>query len=431
MHKKHCVILAMLLSGYLFAIPLTIFHTNDTHGVYTPRIIKSKDKTAELGGYPTLEYYLSLERQKAARSLYLDAGDQQTGSIFASLKSGGAIGGEVIKVFNQLKLDATTFGNHEFDQSPANTRKLIELANYPYVSSNLLDETVKPFGGVPYRIFQLDSLKVGVMGLTLTELPEKVKRENVANLTILPYKQAIDRYIDDVDRQSDLVVILTHLGYEADSLLATSLDNRVDLIIGGHSHVQITEPWIVNGIYITSAGSHSELLGKLELDVINDRIVSYKTTLIPLWKPAAMPKTTLNEYVKNLADSLDKEMGKVIAIIPEDWKPDKFSSTALSEWAAMALCKEYTDLFHPDLSIINCGGLRKFIPEGPVTLGDMYELMPFNNYVVLFSCYGRDLLTMAELNEKHAVDKPYDIVQTANAGWAIGCWHGDLKLEKA
>jgi 2',3'-cyclic-nucleotide 2'-phosphodiesterase (5'-nucleotidase family) len=417
MCKERYVILAMLLWGYLFAVPLTIFHTNDTHGVYTPRVLKSNAKTAELGGYATLEYYLNQERQKAPRSLYLDAGDQQTGSIFAALKSDGAIGGAVIKVFNLLALDASTFGNHEFDQSPENTQRLIELAHYPFISSNLVLEKGQPLGGVPYRIFSLDSLKVGVMGLTLTELPEKVKRENVDQLTILPYKQAIDKYIDEVDRQSDLVVILTHLGYEADSLLATILDDRTDLIIGGHSHVQIDEPWQVNGIYITSAGSHTEILGKLELEVANDRIASYKTTLIPLWKPAALPKTTLNKYVQGIADSLETEMGKTIARIPVDWKPDKFAETAVSRWMAAALLAEYREAYKPDLALLNCGGFRKNLSAGEITLKDMHEMLPFGNYVVLFSCLGRDLLAMEEINQKHAVEKPYDIIQSSAEGW--------------
>ncbi len=417
MHKKLCVIFAMLLSGYLSAVPLTIFHTNDTHGVYTPRVIKAKDKTAELGGYANLEYYLRQERQKAPRSLYFDAGDQQTGSIFATLKSGGAIGGEVIKVFNLLQLDVTTYGNHEFDQSPANTQKLSQLAKYPFLSSNLLDEKGKPLGGVPYRIFSLDSLKIGVLGLTLTELPEKVKRQNVANLTILPYKQAIDKYIEEVDRQSDLVVILTHLGYEADSLLATILDSRVDLIIGGHSHVQIDEPWSVNGIYITSAGSHTELLGKLELDVVNDRIAAFKTTLIPLWKPDFLPKTALNEFVQTTADSLKAELGKPIAKIPVDWKQDKFAETAVSRWMAEALLAEYKDSFKPDLALLNCGGFRKNLASGEITLQDMHEMLPFGNFVVLFRCTGADLLTMEELNKKHALEKPYDIIQSSAEGW--------------
>jgi len=410
MKKPLLFLLTLVFVCVLSAVPLRILHTNDTHGSYQAQKTKSGDY---IGGYINLEYHLGQARSTAARAIYLDAGDQQTGSIFASMTHKGAVGGAVIEAFNHLQLDATTFGNHEFDHSYANTIKLTELANYPFVSTNLRSKQGKAIGQTPYKIIALDSLKIGVMGLTLVELPEKVKRENISELNILPYKQAIDEYIDYVDANSDLVILITHLGFEADSLLATTLDNRIDLIIGGHSHVNIDEPLQVNGIYIASAGSHNVLLGQLDIDVVNDRIASLTTNQIPLWQPKEQPKTKLAGFVTAIADSIQASMGKSIARIPEDWKPDKFKETAVSRWVANSLLAEYQQPYKPDLAIINNGGIRKYIPAGEVTLGDMHELLPFNNYVVVFSCYGRDLLKMDEYNRKNAIDKPYDIVQTA------------------
>ncbi len=413
----------------LFAVPITILHTNDSHGAYIPRTIKSGDKIAYLGGYETLDYYLKQERKKAPRSIYLDAGDQQTGSVFASMPYDGVIGGAVIKAFNMLELEATVFGNHEFDYSYENTINLRELATYPFISTNLRSQYGTTIG-LPYQIIKRDSLKIGIMGLTMTDLAERVKRENVKDIQIQPYKQAVDMYLDKLDAETDLIILLTHLGYEADSLLATTLDNRVDLIIGGHSHVQIEEPWPVNGIYIASAGSHLEMLGKLELDVVADRIASIKTTLIPLWQPEVLPQTKLSNFVRGIADSLETELGKTIATLPQTWQPNKFEETTVSRWMAEALKSEYQEAYKPDLAIINNGGLRKVIPAGPVTLKDMHELIPFGNYVVLFSCYGRDLLTMDELNKRNAQEKPYDIVQTGAKGWTTQICKGGHGHEK-
>lgn len=413
-YKQHLLFWIFITTAlFANAVPITIFHTNDTHGAYLPQ----PTKYGKIGGYSTLEYYLNLERGKAVRSLYLDAGDQQTGSIFASQKYNNAIGGAVIEVFNLLNLDCATYGNHEFDYSLANTITLRELAKYPFISTNILDEENKPLGEMPYKIFQLDSLKVGVLGLTLTELPEKVKRENVTGLTILPYKEAIDKYIEAVDKQSDLLILLTHNGFAADSLLATELDDRVDLIIGGHSHTVISEPCKVNGIYLASTGAYLNYLGEINLEVKNDRITSYASQLIPLFAPEYLPETSLNQFVNTMAENLNKELGEVIATIPEDWIPDKFKETTVSRWAAEALKNEYYDVYKPDLAIINNGGIRKVIPAGPVTLKDMYELFPFNNYIVLFSCYGKDLLAMESLNEDIAKNKPYDILQTSSTQW--------------
>ena len=138
----------------------------------------------------------------------------------------------MIRVFNHLQLDAATFGNHEFDQNPANLQRLIEMAEYPFISSNIIDQnTSLPLGNIPWHIIQLDSLKVGVLGLTLVELPEKVRRSNVEHLQILPYKEAIDLYLDELHSNTDLIIVLTHNGIEADIQLAMELDDRIQLII--------------------------------------------------------------------------------------------------------------------------------------------------------------------------------------------------------
>ena len=394
----------LLIGTILEAVPLRILHTNDAHGAYLPQNYKTEQGTKQIGGFVALEQYLSIERKQAPRSIYLDAGDQQTGSIFASLNYGGAIGGAVVKAFNYLQLDATTYGNHEFDESMSNTMRLTELANYPFVSANLQTAEGKPLGEKPYQIISLDSLKIGIIGLTLVELPQKVKRENIASLKILPYKQAVDMYLDEVDRQSDLIILLTHLGQDADSLLATTLDSRIDIIIGGHSHLAISEPWLVNGIYIASAGSHLQLLGSLDIEVDNDRVTSFTPRLIPLWNQENPTQTPLAEFISSISDSLDIEMDQVIGRIKTDWIPNKYQETTVSRWMAEALKAEYDELYKPDLAIINCGGIRKTIPAGDVTLRDMHELLPFNNYIVLFSCYGRDLLAMDELNKQIAKD---------------------------
>jgi len=158
----------------LSAVPLRINYTNDTHGASLPLEYDSPDGPVLLGGYSALEYHLNRSRGEVKRGIYLDAGDQQTGTAFAAARHRNAIGGAVVEVFNLLRLDAATFGNHEFDQKPANLKRLMRLARYPFVSTNLLDkETGRSFGDKPWHIIRRDSLKIGILGLTLVELPER------------------------------------------------------------------------------------------------------------------------------------------------------------------------------------------------------------------------------------------------------------------
>lgn len=413
---KYLLLLALAAATSLSALPLSIFYTGDSHGVYEAKFDEASGLNR--GGYLVLEEILTAARSANPRSVFLDSGDQQTGSIFASLVDENVHGGAVIEVFNRLGLEASVFGNHEFDFSYSNTRDLAARANYPFVCTNLLDKsTSQPVGGNPYTIIEKDGLRIGIFGITLELLPEKVKAENVSSLRILPPAAAIEMYLDEVDRKSDLIVVLTHQGFEADSLLALSLDDRVDLIIGGHDHIKAEQPFFINGKYLLYSGSHLAWLGQADLEVEDDRVVSLDNQLIPLETRTRVFISPLAEYVNQKIALVEVQMQRIVGYLPDDWIPDKYKSTALSRWVANALKDEYRDIYHPDLAIINNGGLRKTIPAGAVTLRDLHELAPFNNTVTIFSCWGRDLIYLDELNALHAVEKPHDICEVAGLGY--------------
>ncbi len=418
MKPKLCLcLLATFAAVALGALPLSIFYTGDSHGVYEPKWDEASGLNR--GGYLVLEEILSAARSAHPRSVYLDSGDQQTGSIFASQVEQGVHGGAVIEVFNRLRLDASVFGNHEFDHSFNNTQDLAALANYPFVCTNLLDEdTLQPVGGNPYAIIDRDGLRIGVLGITLELLAEKVKAANVSKVRVLPPADAINMYLDEVDQQSDLVVVLSHQGFEADSLLAQSLDERVDLIIGGHDHFSTETPFFINGKYLLYSSSHLYWLGQADLEVENDRVASLANQLIPLETRSRVFISPLAEYISARISLVEVQMQRVVGYLPEDWIPDKYRSTALSRWVANALKAEYQEIYHPDLAIINNGGLRTRIPAGAVTLLDLHELAPFNNTVTVFSCHGSDLIALDEINALHAVEKPHDICEVAGLDYS-------------
>lgn len=415
--KKLILALTLILSLItLWSESLTLFFTNDTHGAYLSNSYKTPEGNISLGGFENLYNRIKAQRDTIPNSLWLDAGDQQTGSIFSSMVYKKALGGAVVAAFNKMGLDAATLGNHEFDQSYRNTKRLVKLAKYHFLSANLIDrKSGKPLTGKPYQIFRKGKLRIGVLGLTLTELPEKVKAENVAEFEILPYKTAVDKYLDELDRKTDLVVLLTHNGIEADSLLATQLDNRVDLIVGGHTHAMTSPPKLVNGIYIVQTGAFLVYYGRLDLEVEQDRIVndlSNTDCLFPVEPLETKQTTAFHRFFKQQISRIDKNMNRIIGYTDVDWIPDKYKETAVSEWQANALLAEYKDIYHPDIAMINCGGIRKAIPAGPITIKDMTEMLPFSNYIVVFSCKGSDLVTFDDVNKKNKAEKPFDIIQT-------------------
>jgi len=405
-------LLLSIIAVLSYAVLLRVLYTNDSHGAHLPREYATPEGRVSLGGYAALEYHLNRQRSEFPRSIYLDAGDQQTGSVFSSLEHKGAIGGAIAQVFNLLELDAAALGNHEFDHSYANTKRLIELANYPFLSTNIIDlNTDDHLSPHPYAIIALDSIRIGVMGLTMIDLNKRVKADNVRDLSLLPYVLSIDRYLDRLAAQTDLIFLLTHLGFEADSLLATRLDDRISMIIGGHSHTPLPDPVVVNDILILQAGAHLTFLGQLDILVDEGRIIGWENELIPITIPEQMPETPLNRFVRDVSDRIDLELNRIIGIIPTDWTPSKYEHTAVSRWMADALLAEYKDRFKPDLAMLNCGGIRKAVPRGAITLKDLTEMLPFNNTVVTFTASGADLINYYEHNARNMIDPPHDIVQ--------------------
>ena len=425
---KNFRILLFLISIIISACAqnLRILHTNDSHAAYEPA-------RNNIGGYRALEYHLDEARKEAEYSLWLDAGDMQTGSIFSSLNYDGLQGGAILEVFSMLNLDAAALGNHEFDISESHARSLVENADFPFLCANILDPDGSSFGTAKYQIFNKGKLKIGVIGLTIESLPERVKAENVQNLNIIPYTQAIDSVLEEVDEASDLIVLLTHNGWEADSLLATQLDDRIDMIIGGHSHLALSQAAIVNGIYILSAGSHLQYLGLADLKVKRDRISEFTNRLIPLSQAPQDYQSNLSGFMETTIGDLERELATVAGTLPFAFQVDKFNITKGSLWVANALKNQYPQA---DLAMINNGGLRKNLPAAPVTLRDLHEYIPFGNSVVMFSCTGQDLLNAQVLNRQIMANKPFDIMSLSESSWlnddakALKIGNQDLVLDR-
>ncbi len=201
----------------------------------------------------------------------------------------------------------------------------------------------------------------------MIDLNERVKADNVKDLSLIPYQTAINKYLDELDKKSDLIILLTHLGVEADSLLALGLDNRIDLIIGGHTHTILHEPLVVNDIPILQTGAYLAYLGQIDLDVEHDRIINYENKLIPLKTDKLLPVTELVRFVDKIKADIDTSLGEVIGEIPYDWVPNKYEVTKVASWMTDALMKEYGEIYQVHYSMINCGGIRKQVPAGPIT----------------------------------------------------------------
>ncbi len=252
---------------------LTILHTNDVHSHIDP-FPPGHSNFPNLGGLARRATLIGQIRAENPNTLLFDAGD-----IFQGTPYFNFYGGELeFKLMSKLQYDAATIGNHDFDngldgllaQMPHAGFELLS-ANYDF-SNTVLNGLIKP-----YSVYTLDSLKVGVFGLgiELAGLVTPALYKETGYLDPLEIAQDISRVLKE-DQKCDLVICLSHLGYEyprepgkPSDLVIAGKTEHIDLIIGGHTHTFLEKPVIRRNrkgreVLVNQVGCYGINLGRID-----------------------------------------------------------------------------------------------------------------------------------------------------------------------
>jgi 5'-nucleotidase / UDP-sugar diphosphatase len=269
---------------------LTIVHVNDTHQHLFP--FSSIEQPRARGGFARLATVVAAARAGASPVLLLHGGDTLVGSASTYLANGrpdyaevptyGWRGLDSIRAMNLLGFDAMAIGNHEMDYGKRWLDELKRRARFPFLSANLFNREVPdvdktagtPFAQ-PYIIVRKAGLRIGIIGLTTTEYTQSLQvqvRDPIA---------AARDLVPRVARQSDFLIVLSHLGLKPDLELAQAVPG-IDLIVGGHSHTLLQEPVVVGGTIIVQAGAYAAQVGVLDLTITGGKIASHRYALKPL-----------------------------------------------------------------------------------------------------------------------------------------------------
>jgi len=230
---------------------ITILHTNDVHSHIEP-LGPNDPRNPNMGGVARRATLVEQIRSENPNTLLLDAGD-----IFQGTPYFNFYGGELeFKLMSKLKYDAATLGNHDFDNGLSGLLSQMPHAEFDFISSNYdFSDTILDGQTSPFKIFNKDGVKIGVFGVG-------VELKGLVNESL--YKET--KYLDPVEiatemtrilkqeQNCDLVICLSHLGYEyknqskiSDVLLATQTKD-IDLIIGGHTHTFLDKPTILKNL---------------------------------------------------------------------------------------------------------------------------------------------------------------------------------------
>jgi 2',3'-cyclic-nucleotide 2'-phosphodiesterase (5'-nucleotidase family) len=231
---------------------LHILHTNDFHSHLTPaqaQVIRAAKEGLE-------------------DVLLLDAGDAVSAGNL-----GVRPGGEpILTLMSETGYDAMTLGNREFHIADLLLRRKIDRARFPILCANVRwkDDAGAPLPVARHLSRTLpNGLRVAVFGLTVPMVTPRMAARAVSAFLFDDPVETARQQIAALRPRADVLVALTHIGIRQDEALAAACP-ELTLIVGGHSHVVLPEPRVVNGVPIVQGGWYGHYLGRVTLDIGTD-----------------------------------------------------------------------------------------------------------------------------------------------------------------
>jgi 5'-nucleotidase len=470
-------------------VRLTLLHTSDIHSRLFPydlqvTSIDSKlglgpaGVIARIGGAARIGHVLQRERARADRVLHLDGGDCFQGAPIYNFFTGEA----EMRVLTEFGTDAMIVANHEFDNGALNLSEQIQKwTNFPILAANYRTDDASFPGStwmsralVPWTSFNLDGLKVGVIGLgNLTTLGSLFEQPN--SLGLLPYntEDVVQFYTDLIRPMVDVVVIVSHIGLEFDERMIENTSG-VDVVLGGHNHIVLQPPKQIEDckqvdeqgnhyinvldaggqkegeppkfkrrrcnprkVILSHAGAFAKFVGRLDLTLSNDRadmpegydpingheVVASEYKLFPITED--IPEDV---HIKNLLRPYKEGLDALIDLdLLVGYAPDGSSRTApgggdsaLGNMVATAMWLRQG--VQTDFSLTNSAGIRAAMVPGPISIEQLYNIFPFDNSVSRMNVSGVEVQKIFDFVARRSASRGcVSQVQIAGARVLLDC----------
>lgn len=383
MKRRSFVVIGLVLTmGVALAqkAPLTILHFNDVYEIQPV----DKGKRGGAARVATL-----VDQYRSLKPLILFSGDALSPSVMSSVFKGE----QMIAAFNQLGLNAATYGNHEFDFGLTITQQRVKGSKFPWISTNLLGPDGKPIGGaVSWVLLDWNGVKVGLIGLADNWLDLTSAGPET---TYQDFIKAAQQAVPELKAKGAQVIIaLTHMAMADDEQLATSVPD-IDLIVGGHDHEPMWK--VVGGTLIWKTGSDWRNLGLLKVYPMKGT----KTLVIPQ-ELVVNAKISEQPEMKALVSNYSSQLDKGLAVIVGETKVDldaRESAVRAQEAPIGDLIADAMRAYaKADVAITNGGGIRtnRVYAAGSLSKKDILGILPFGNTVISLRLTGDQLKAALE-----------------------------------
>lgn len=351
---------------------LHIYYTNDLHSNFEQ--------------WPRVAGYLKQSKEKTIAKnedcWLIDIGDH-IDRVHPIAEA--SMGKANIQLMNEVGYDVVTLGNNEgITLDHHDLFHLYDEADFDVVCANLhsLDhmepDWLKPF----IKMESKSGIKIGFIGLTA--------RFNayyeLLNWHISSQYKAIDKYITELKKSADVIVLLSHLGISEDQEIARRYP-EIDVIIGGHTHHLLRTGEYVNNAVITAAGKHCEFAGEVILtwDHSEQKLIKKEAYTVDTTHMTKDLQTV--DLLNHLQEETDKRLGEPVVNLKKPIEVKWFEDTPIIQELTNTV-KAWTKA---DCAMLNSGLLLDQLPAGNVTYKDIHRICPHPINPVVVELNGDEL----------------------------------------
>ena len=387
MNKKKLLLVLALVAVVLF---LTLRNKSDeasetketketpaaTQGETEIAILSVNDMHASIDQFPRFASMVDSLKAIYPDLLLFSAGDNRTGNPVNDQYE--PVNYPMIELMNRTGFDLCTVGNHEWDGDIINFQNDIERADFPFLCANVFIPNTIKLDIKPFVTMEHQGVKMAVVGM-IEIRHDGIPGSHPDKLKGLSFKRP-EVVLPDykyLRNENDVVILLSHCGYEDDIELAQA-HPWLDAIIGGHTHTLIENPSETNGVLITQSGSHLKYATLVKLRVKDHKVMGKEAIVLDVNK-VRNEKPEIKQLVNEFNDA--PALNEPIAVAKS-----KFETP---EELGCLLTDALREVSGADFAFQNTGGVRiTHLKKGPITVKDVYSIDPFNNEVVVYKMTG-------------------------------------------
>lgn len=396
--KKVTNLLVALMMVLNLAIPFNVHAAESTAKVFDfIEITDFHGALEDSKGLPTAAVLAKnikdIKKANPDRTLVIGGGDLYQGSPTSNVLKGVP----VRKIMDNIGMEVTALGNHEFDWTIKSLQNVtMKDAKYSLVCANIYDKTTNKYAFDPYKIIVKDGVKIAVIGAITTETPSIVLPESITNYDFKDPVTEINKVAKEIrdGKKADVVLAVIHEGGFDDKGktsgavfdIAQKLTG-IDVLFGGHTHSVVNSKVGNMPVVIANNAGKGFVDVKMTMDdkgkpsftseyvaIDTDKPNGYKAAT-PLQDPEV--KALVEAAKVEIGPLFEEKLGVADETLTRTQVAKPYGESYLGNWVSDVTRNKV----NADVGMGNNGGIRIDIPKGDITVGTMYYIMPFDNTI--------------------------------------------------